>query len=87
MIGSPTDMTSMHAGQAQVTACVPHDRPRGERMAQMIAIPSVRHKMIAEAAYLRAAGRAFSPGRELEDWLLSEADIDAQLAGALPFAW
>jgi len=39
----------------------------------------VRRGMIAEAAYLRAERRGFSPGGEHEDWLAAEAEVDALL--------
>jgi hypothetical protein len=38
-----------------------------------------RQKLIAEAAYLRALGRGFAPGHELEDWLAAEQTVDAAL--------
>ncbi len=38
-----------------------------------------RTAMIAEAAYLRAERRHFAPGRELEDWLTAEREIDSAL--------
>ena len=41
--------------------------------------PEARHAMIAEAAYLRAERRGFAPGREMEDWLAAEKEIDALL--------
>ena len=45
--------------------------PKGE-----VTIPDEEiHRQIAEAAYYRAAGRGFAPGRELEDWLEAEAQI------------
>ncbi len=40
---------------------------------------SLRHDMIALAAYDRAAERDFAPGHELEDWLEAERDVDATL--------
>lgn len=40
-----------------------------------------RHAMISQAAYSRAAGRGFSPGHELEDWLEAERLVDARLMG------
>lgn len=44
-----------------------------------------REVMIREAAYFRAESRGFCPGRELEDWLAAEAEIDRILAsGELP---
>ena len=39
-----------------------------------------RHSMIASAAYFRAQKRGFEPGRELDDWLGAEAEIDRLLA-------
>jgi hypothetical protein len=36
--------------------------------------------MVAEAAYYRAEQRGFAPGRELEDWLAAEIELDALLA-------
>jgi len=38
-----------------------------------------RHAMIAASAYLRAERRGFVPGRETEDWLEAEAEVDALL--------
>jgi hypothetical protein len=40
---------------------------------------ATRRAMIAEAAYYRAERRGFAPGFELEDWLLSENELDASL--------
>lgn len=39
---------------------------------------SVRARRIAEAAYLRAASRDFQPGREIDDWLDAEREIDGR---------
>ena len=39
-----------------------------------------RLRLIAEAAYYRAEQRGFAPGRELEDWLAAEIEIDTLLA-------
>ena len=41
--------------------------------------PQQRSALIAEAAYLRAEKRGFAPGRETEDWLAAEAEVDAGL--------
>ena len=38
-----------------------------------------RSAMIAEAAYLRAERRGFTPGHETEDWLAAEVEVDALL--------
>jgi Protein of unknown function (DUF2934) len=36
---------------------------------------------IAKLAYLKAQGRGFAPGHELEDWLAAENEVDQRLAG------
>ena len=38
-----------------------------------------RQRMIAEAAYFRAARRGFLPGAETDDWLAAEKEIAAAL--------
>lgn len=40
-----------------------------------------RRVMIAEAAYYLAEHRGFEGGREMEDWLLAEQQVDAVLSG------
>ena len=37
---------------------------------------SLRHDMIRDAAYFRAQARGFAPGREIEDWLAAEQDVE-----------
>ncbi len=41
---------------------------------------AVTRAMIAEAAYFRALERGFAPGRELEDWIAAETEINARIA-------
>lgn len=41
-----------------------------------------RRAMIAERAYLRAERRGFVAGREAEDWLAAESEIDSLLKAA-----
>jgi hypothetical protein len=36
-----------------------------------------RHQMIARGAYFRAQRRGFDPGHELDDWLLTEHEVNA----------
>lgn len=43
----------------------------------------VSKAMIAEAAYYRAEKRGFEPGKELEDWLEAEKEIDALTRAAV----
>jgi hypothetical protein len=42
-----------------------------------------RHELIAQAAYFRAKQRHFAAGREREDWLAAEAEVDQLLAGSV----
>jgi hypothetical protein len=41
--------------------------------------PQQRAALIARAAYFRALQRDFAPGKEEEDWLAAEAEVDAEL--------
>ncbi len=41
-----------------------------------------REAEIARVAYFLAQARGFGPGRELEDWLAAEREVDARLADA-----
>ena len=49
---------------------------RYSHLAGAMSDPDARHELIARAAYFRAKRRGFVPGRELEDWLAAEAEID-----------
>ncbi len=40
-----------------------------------------RSQMIARIAFLRAERRGFGAGRELDDWLSAEAEVDRLLQG------
>jgi Protein of unknown function (DUF2934) len=45
-----------------------------------------REPMIRRAAYLRSLNRGFQPGKELEDWLAAEREVDDLAAsGAAPY--
>ncbi len=39
-----------------------------------------RRQMIADAAYRRAQQRGFGSGKEVEDWLAAEAEVDFALS-------
>lgn len=42
------------------------------------AIPAcIRRDMIEQLAYFKAQERGFAPGREVDDWLAAEREIDA----------
>jgi hypothetical protein len=53
--------------------------PSGDGDAKVSAKPAIspekRYKLIAEAAYHRAAKRKFAAGGELKDWLEAETEI------------
>jgi len=40
-----------------------------------------RNDLIAQAAYRLAEQRGFIPGRELDDWLTAEFEVDQRLMG------
>jgi hypothetical protein len=43
-----------------------------------------RFRLIAERAYFRAEARGFKPGKELDDWLAAEIEVDEMLGHAEP---
>ena len=42
----------------------------------------LRERLVREAAYFRAERRGFSPGRELDDWIAAEREVDQVLVAA-----
>jgi hypothetical protein len=44
--------------------------------------PEERERLVAEAAYFIAERRGFEAGRELEDWLQAEAEVNRRLGGS-----
>lgn len=46
--------------------------------------PMACAQTIAVAAYYLAEQRGFSPGRELEDWLRAEEEVESRLRSGLP---
>ena len=52
-------------------------RPAPPEVAAKLVSPEERHKRISGAAYRRAESRGFTPGGELEDWLLAEREVDS----------
>jgi len=63
----------MDRNTAPVSAMPPVTQP-GERG---------RQSMIAESAYYRAEKRGFASGKELEDWLAAENEINALTRAAV----
>jgi len=58
------------------------ERSQNIHVAKMLVEPTMRHAMIAEAAYYRAQRRRFAPDHELDDWLAAELEIDEMLVNA-----
>jgi DUF2934 family protein len=54
------------------------DSPRGRSPVSMTV--ETRRAMIAEAAYYIAERRGFGSGRDVEDWLRAEEQIDSALS-------
>jgi hypothetical protein len=69
------------ANQSVVRAAEPYalaQYPSKSNMTLAIFVfPSQRHRMIAQAAYYRAERRGFQPGRELDDWLCAEREVNS----------
>lgn len=71
---------SVHARPARAVMTAAAEAMRSDGETELT--PEERDRMIAEAAYYRAARRGFAPGHELEDWLAAEAEIDRELVAA-----
>jgi hypothetical protein len=59
-------------------------RERSVMIRALYIVPHIvedRRFSIAQTAYFKAARRGFAPGRELEDWLAAENEVDQRLAG------
>jgi len=71
----------LHRGRAELDQRAEAEESEAEAQKPL---PSAgeREHLIAVTAYYRAQGRNFEPGRELEDWLAAEAEIDATTRGA-----
>jgi len=55
----------------------PADSPAAEMRVRPVLTPSVRHRLISEAAYFLAERRGFAPGNEWADWLEAEREVNA----------
>ena len=81
MIAPRVVLVRPHARRAVMPA---DEKTYGARSAQKAPeVPAplkTREMMIREAAYLLAEGRGFGPGKELEDWLAAEQQIDQWMA-------
>jgi len=54
----------------------------GSRKSQSITT-EMRHRMIAEAAFLISEQRGFQGDTAMDDWLRAEAEVDARLLGSV----
>ena len=73
----PAEATPKAANPEPATTVARLERRR-RSIAELVPA-SLRHDMIASAAYQRAAERGFAAGHELEDWLAAERDVDETL--------
>lgn len=48
----------------------------GQSRASPLIPASLRHDLIRDSAYFRAEARGFAPGRDLQDWLAAEQEVD-----------
>ena len=71
----------LHRGRAELDERAEAEESEAEAQSPLPS-PGEREHLIAVTAYYRAQGRNFEPGRELEDWLAAEAEIDATTRGA-----
>ncbi len=57
------------------------DRRRAQRRgdAEVTISPEERLQLVSLGAYYRAEARGFAPGRELEDWLEAEGEVETSL--------
>ncbi len=69
-------------GAEKATASSSRAKGGKQMEAPLNVTPERRLQMIAEAAYFRAEARGFAPGREMEDWLAAEAEVDRLLSGS-----
>jgi Protein of unknown function (DUF2934) len=78
----PTPESRLRRGAEQPAARTDVDRRAVPPPAVLVArggplIPaSLRLDMIRDAAYFRAEARGFAPGKEIEDWMAAEQDVD-----------
>jgi Protein of unknown function (DUF2934) len=70
--GPPKTTTRSAAGAEPVKESSPSLHPND----------SSREARISEAAFFKAAARAFAPGHEWDDWLAAEKEVDAQDGGS-----
>jgi hypothetical protein len=55
--------------------------PANESSPSLAADDGSREAKISEAAFFKAAARAFAPGHEWDDWLAAEKEVDAESGG------
>ena len=65
-------------GKSTVTKPVASVGP--SRTSNIVVAPEERHRMIQEAAYLRAERRNFQNGDPRQDWLEAEVEVDDRIA-------
>jgi hypothetical protein len=75
-------MKTSRQSAPQFPAEAPPDLPTAGSDARAGAVSAEqRHALIERAAYLLAESRGFSSGKELDDWLAAEVEVDRQVSG------
>src|SRR5688572_8544757 len=73
--------TRRPASQPEVVeSIVPDDYESSASPSAPFIEPDRRHAMISQAAYFLSERRDFCPGRELDDWLTAEREVDQLLS-------
>ena len=84
----PDDMPSKRASRAKTPERASSERPTGKLVSARLhpkpMEPATREEQIRLEAYLHAERRGFAPGRELDDWLAAEAEVDQSMAVKIP---
>jgi len=81
MIAPRVVLTRPHARRAMMSPSEKaRELPSPEQAPDVPAAEKTREGMIRDAAYLLAERRGFCPGKELDDWLEAEQQIDRWLA-------
>ena len=76
----------LHRGRAKPDQRAETEQPEAGAQ-RPLPTHSERQQMIAVAAYYRAQARNFEAGRQLEDWLEAEAEVDAMATQRLEPRW
>lgn len=79
--GKPVRTESAAAGRTPATRKRRRARPNSDGNGSATISPEERLQLVTLGAYYRAEARGFAPGREMQDWLEAECEVDASLQG------